>query len=271
MHTDPKLSTLNDFLTALRFEGIPIGLHELIWLQHAFALEPELDRHHLKNLLACTLIKHLSQSETFDTLFDDWCPPEPIHVAQPTRASEKTEQIPTADHTFEEPFPQDQQPPSSTPTIEQFRPAPKPKRVWTTWPVWSSLGVCFIIGALAYSFFFNQTAPISKDIPKQTVGTSSQSSNSDSQRHPLPSNPVEEFWTWVPQVEIPPPPLIDTFWLSTSLALLSLLTGAVLLWRYRRQKIIPALALPQTENHSCTRRCAPHWSPVVTPARPGDE
>ena len=40
MATEVSLPTLTDFLAALRFEGIPIGPHELVWLQHAFDQAP---------------------------------------------------------------------------------------------------------------------------------------------------------------------------------------------------------------------------------------
>ena len=60
MEPEKRYPGLDDFLAALRFEGIPIAPHELGWLQHAFRLAPSLDRQSLKDLLACTLIKQAS-------------------------------------------------------------------------------------------------------------------------------------------------------------------------------------------------------------------
>ena len=74
MERAQQLPGLDDFLTALRFEGIPIGPQELVWLQHAFSLEPSLDRQNLHDLLACALLKDASHRAIFEALFDDWCP-----------------------------------------------------------------------------------------------------------------------------------------------------------------------------------------------------
>ena len=48
MEPEKRYPGLDDFLAALRFEGIPIAPHELGWLQHAFRLAPSLDRQSLK-------------------------------------------------------------------------------------------------------------------------------------------------------------------------------------------------------------------------------
>jgi len=37
MESAQQLPGLDDFLTALRFEGIPIGPQELVWLHHTFS------------------------------------------------------------------------------------------------------------------------------------------------------------------------------------------------------------------------------------------
>src|SRR4029453_11783654 len=83
MEPAKRYTGLDDFLAALHFDGIPIAPHELGWLQHAFRLAPSLDRQSLKDLLACTLIKQASHREVFETLFEDWCPPDEADRAKP--------------------------------------------------------------------------------------------------------------------------------------------------------------------------------------------
>ena len=84
MEPEKRYPGLDDFLAALRFEGIPIAPHELSWLQHAFRLAPSFDRQSLKDLLACTLIKQASHREVFEALFEDWCPPDEVDRAKPS-------------------------------------------------------------------------------------------------------------------------------------------------------------------------------------------
>src|SRR3954465_3100038 len=83
MHGAEQLPGLDDLLTALRLSGIPIGPHELVWLQHAFSLAPSLDRQGVKDLFACALIKQESHREVFESLFADWCRPDETKVAEP--------------------------------------------------------------------------------------------------------------------------------------------------------------------------------------------
>jgi hypothetical protein len=73
----------DEALAALRFAGVPIGPRELVWLRHAFTLEPSLDRQGLKDLLTCTLIKQNSHREAFESLFTDWCPVEESVIPEP--------------------------------------------------------------------------------------------------------------------------------------------------------------------------------------------
>ena len=162
----------------------------------------------------------------------------------------KTGQTPTTDHTSEELPLQDRQQPAQTPSIEQFRPAPKPSRLWNVWTVLGSVGGCLILGVLAYHFF-NQPGPS----PVPPVPTPPpQPPPSEPQPSSLPFDPVDQFWTWVPEVTPPRIPWFDTFWLATALGLLSLLTGAFLLWRYRRQTNVP-----DTEDPPLT---GPQWFPL---------
>jgi hypothetical protein len=55
MEPEKRYPGLDDFLAALRFEGIPIAPHELGWLQHAFRLAPSLDRQ-IERCIACAVL-----------------------------------------------------------------------------------------------------------------------------------------------------------------------------------------------------------------------
>ncbi len=84
-------------MAALRVEGVAVGLGELVWLQHAFFMEPNLDRRGLRDLLACALVKHPWQRESFDILFEEWCPPKGSEAEQEQDLLE--EQAAPAGHT----------------------------------------------------------------------------------------------------------------------------------------------------------------------------
>jgi len=73
---------LDAFLTALRADGVPVDPLAVTRLQHAFRLEPALNRVSLKHLLACTLLKDSKHRAIFEALFEEWCPDEPFAVAE---------------------------------------------------------------------------------------------------------------------------------------------------------------------------------------------
>jgi uncharacterized protein with von Willebrand factor type A (vWA) domain len=69
-----QLVELNDFLTALRVNGVPVSPADIDRLRRLFALEPRLDRNGLKAILSALLVKTPMQRERFEALFADWCP-----------------------------------------------------------------------------------------------------------------------------------------------------------------------------------------------------
>src|SRR4030095_5665041 len=95
MEPEKRYPGLDDFLAALRFEGIPIAPHELGWAAHPFRLAPSLDRQSLKDLLACTLIKQASHREVFEALFEDWGPPDATDMAKPLPGNDTPPTAPT--------------------------------------------------------------------------------------------------------------------------------------------------------------------------------
>ena len=103
------------FLATLRAEGIPIGPGELIRLQLAFDQEPQLDRKGLKQLLACTLVKDRQQRETFELLFEQWCPKEKEEEALPEQAPQP------------EPGPITTEPETVQPALKSPPPEPPPQ------------------------------------------------------------------------------------------------------------------------------------------------
>ncbi len=73
---------LDAFLTALRADGVPVDRLAVTRLQHAFRLEPALNRVSLKHLLTCTLLKDSKHHAVFEALFEEWCPDAPFAVAE---------------------------------------------------------------------------------------------------------------------------------------------------------------------------------------------
>src|SRR5215468_9099815 len=95
MEPEKRYPGLDDFLAALRFEGVPIAPHELGWLQHAFRLATSLERQSLKDLFSCTLIKQASHREVFEALFEDWCPLDEADRAKPSVGNDPPPTAPT--------------------------------------------------------------------------------------------------------------------------------------------------------------------------------
>jgi formylglycine-generating enzyme required for sulfatase activity len=257
MEPETRYPGLDDFLAALRFEGIPVGAHELGWLQHAFRLAPALDRQSFKDLLACTLIKQASQREVFEALFEDWCPPDGADMAKPL-ADNNT---PSPEPAVTAPQPRAPEPGKTAP--EQEPPPEIPTPFWTAWRPWLFTLIGLMVAVLAYAVIRSATsgpAPPPKPHPPTTAFTvepTPQPATAD-----LPKDPAPHYWTWVPTFDPPGPPLISPAWLAFGLAGLALLAGALLSWRYRRRIDIP---VPEASPDA-----GPAWLPLpkLTPTGP---
>jgi formylglycine-generating enzyme required for sulfatase activity len=69
-----QLVELDDFLAALRLNGVPVSPADIDRLRRLFALEPQLDRHGLQTMLSALLVRTPTQRERFEALFAEWCP-----------------------------------------------------------------------------------------------------------------------------------------------------------------------------------------------------
>jgi hypothetical protein len=246
MEPTDQFPGLDDFLAALRFEGIPIGPHELVWLQHAFSLEPSLDRQGLKNLLACTLIKQDSHREIFESRFADWCPPGETDITESPdgkRTQETGEGREEAASAAEippgfTPQPDSPQPQDSSMQTTIRKALAKFRTSWRRWAV-----ALFLILIAGYGYYIaSREAPPSPPQPPTVSPTVSPAT--ETKPTALPSDPVQQFWTWVPAITIHKPAVIDSVWAASALAWLSFLTGAFLWSRYRRRDKIPEPEAP---------------------------
>jgi formylglycine-generating enzyme required for sulfatase activity len=236
---------LDDFLMALRFEGIPIGLPELDRLQHAFSLAPALDRQDLKALLACVLIKHAAHRDTFESLFEAWCPPEDSNRS-PEFEARATQLPPQEPDQFPPPGPETT--PAAGPSEEPDRPQP----FWTTWRPWIVALAILLFVSLGYGVFSyfspkvesgSEPKPVSDEQPEVSP---KQPSTTD-----LPSEPVKQFWTWAPEFTMP---RAEPVWPALVIAGLALLGGAFLRWRYNRRFDVPPPDAPP--------QAGPEWLPL---------
>jgi formylglycine-generating enzyme required for sulfatase activity len=234
MEPEKRYTGLDDFLAALRFEGVPIAPHELSWLQHAFRLAPSLDRQGFKDLLACTLIKQASYREVFEALFDDWCPPDEADIAKPLAENHTQRTEPTPTETPSQITEPGKTAPAQVPLSEASTP------FWTAWRPWIITLIVLMVAGLAYAvirYAISRPTPTPQPRPPDTAYTvepTPRPATTD-----LPKNPATHYWTWVPTFDPPRPPLLDPTWLAFSLAGLSLLAGAFLSGRYRRRIDIP--------------------------------
>lgn len=236
---------LDEFLAALRFEGIPIGPHELVWLHHAFKLAPSLDRQGLKHLLACTLIKQDSHREVFESWFADWCPPdetntpEPANGKSPQETEEGKENAASPSEMFRRSTPQNDTPPSPDKPGQRIA-----RRIFSTIPAsrhpWAITLLVIFLATIVYRFWPVEAPPVEvKPPPTQPEVISSPPDPTH------PSDPVQQFWTWTPtKVTVSAPAFIDSIWATSSLAFLSVLTGAFLWWRYKRREKLPEAEAP---------------------------
>jgi hypothetical protein len=237
MPTTPALPGLDAFLAALRLHDIPVGPQEVLWLRHAFRLEPELDRQGLQNLLACTLIKHEAHHEQFTVLFDAWCQDE----AHPVPPGPEARVVPSVfNESISDPMPHPDRPESPPPPLG-------PCPVWRRWGLLASLLV--VVGAgLVYLWLSRQTVVVPPG-PEERVAAAPRPPDTLD----LPADPTPHFWTWVPHVTVSSPP----FWLAVGLGLLTTAGGLTLWWRYRR-----AYALPPPEPPA---EAGPQWLPLPAP------
>jgi len=97
---DP-VAGLDDFLTSVRGEGVPVGVEEVVRLQRALRLAPRLDAGGFLDLLQCTLAKKAGEREAVARLYGEWTAqsveprvverrrPEPARARGPARRASR--------------------------------------------------------------------------------------------------------------------------------------------------------------------------------------
>ncbi|ETW93014.1 MAG: hypothetical protein ETSY1_41105 [Candidatus Entotheonella factor] len=252
------LPGLDAFLTALRFEGFPVGSHEIARLHHVFRQSPLLDRGQLHALLACTLVKHPDQQERFDALFEDWYALadgalELPATAPQTEAEPELAPPPSADTT---PMPSERadiSPPPDTPVV----PNPAPQTL--SWGIWVVVLGTLLILSLGYGLWQLNQPPdmrIVDETPEPPAWGVL-----------IPNVPqmANHYRTWEPEIEAIDVPPYHPVWLALALALtlLSLTSGVFLGWRYYRRQDIPPFDPPP--------KPGPSWLPLPEPEAIGSQ
>ena len=263
MLPDAQLSGLDDFLAALRFEGVPISPHQVVWLQHAFRLEPQLDRESLKDLLACTLVKHEAHHEPFESLFEAWCQPDDVQTGEQSESAEDDKARPPISSSSASSTP-DFEPTDSKEPQDQPHTAHTTTYAWTSWRVWASILLLIGIVGISYQFIPQEREPSTENGAEKNGGGKNVDPGTPppkpvSPKTDLPSDPAKEFWTWVPI----PVQSIDPTWTALVLALLALL-GGVFLWElYNNRKTVP--------KREALAPAGPQWLPLLEIEKTGPE
>lgn len=173
-----SVPNLDTFLTALRFEGaISVGPHEIVRLQHVFRQSPPLNRDELRDLLACTLVKHQEQRSRFDALFDDWydLTASAILPSEPDEELASAEEPPTVPPSSQPPKPEPLPKPASStvtkiPTTQPKTPE-KVKPNIPSWRIWAFVGLMILSVVMGYGLW-RPTPPAPTDDPEPEAASS---------------------------------------------------------------------------------------------------
>ncbi|ETW96559.1 MAG: hypothetical protein ETSY1_26130 [Candidatus Entotheonella factor] len=240
------IASLDDFLAALRHEGIPIGLREHLWLQHALQLAPSPERLELKALLACTLVKQEVHRERFEALFEIWHPPEPGI----NETASETPDSPLIGQTRQ------QTPATPKPAIAAGYQATVMSQ--TSVKRWR-ISICWMIGlvllclvGLGYMFYSQRPSP---PVPAVKARPDLPPPPPAKEIPPDAPQPAKQFWTWVPEITITTPSLWVSAGLPGTVAILALLGGAGLWRRYHRRTAMPPSLGPPVDG--------PSWLPLA--------
>lgn len=221
-----QLADIGDLLAALRVNGVPVGPGEVDRLRQLFALEPDLDRDSLKQLLSALLIKTPAQQEVFEPLFTEWCP---AHEAE--WPEETTHEIPSVP------------PPTS---VSPLRPPPVETRS-TLHPWLWTLGIALLCGGLIWWLRPN-VKPVVTQPPATSQATATLPPDRTFQPDELPDVPVKMVWYW--QATIERENIVTPWRLGpVELALLGLaaLAAALAMWRRYRQRFPLIASIPYRE------------------------
>ena len=237
----PAPPGLDELLSALRADGLPIGPREVARLQRAFATAPRLDRERLREFLACLLAKTPAERALLERHFAVWCPDLPAEWA--AGASRPAARVaPAAPGRAESARHREPEP---------FDPPPLP---WQP-PRWVlALGVITALlaaGVLAY-LVLRPSAEI--QIPPPPPPEAPVAIPEQPERDGLSANPAPQAWYWRAEIRaIVSPDRLAPEELALG-GVLAALLALGLWWRYRRRHPAPA-ALPPTAG-------GPAWLPL---------
>lgn len=240
---------LDDFLTALRVNGVSVGPADIDRLRQLFALEPRLDRDGLKSLLSALLVKTPAQREVFERLFADWCPdndadwPEEAEGRGETRDREPTSRASRAPRLSEEPDASAEREP--------------PRRRFSA-RLAAAVGGVLLLALLTW-WVWPVEIVVESDVKVMPASTSP--STGANGPDDLPATPIDKVWLW--QAEVDPLNVRAPWRLGplelALLGLAALATAGAAGWRYRRR--FPDLT-------PAPRRYVGHgWQPLPPPER----
>lgn len=222
-----QLVELDDFLAALRLNGVPVSPADIDRLRRLFALEPQLDRHGLKTMLSALLVRTPTQRERFEALFADWCPGHDADWPE----DEETER----GRGSEQPTILGRRPPPEIPSFEdiaatQSRPR-HPNLRWLP----AAVGIVLPCVLLAWWWWPRPIQPPVSEPKPHPVSVPPVGNESDPDA--LPATLVDTVWFWKADVDTD---AIRIPWRlgpmeCVLLGLAALATAGAGWWRYRRR------------------------------------
>ena len=254
LDTFDYLPDLNDFLNALRTNGIPIGPSELERLRQLFERQPQLNREQLKTLISALLIKTSAHQEIFEPLFNDWCPESNADWSKEHRSHSKQQTQSRVRSTHQTSLED-----STSPEVEfepesvrETHPTSKLQRLLTA-------SIALVLVALLW-FGLIET-DIKPDESHHHTTTTSPTTTESSANNDLPATPVPQAWFWHAKIDIENirvPWRLGPIELAL-LALLALLLN-LFLWHHYRQRF-PEIK-PIQQHYRGYR-----WQPLPSPQR----
>ena len=235
---------LDELLSTLHADGLPIGPRELTRLHRAFAAAPRLDRDALREFLACLLAKTPAERELLQRHFDAWCPDLP--------ADWQADAALPANRTA--PKPSDRAKPAPADEPEPFE-EPPPRRIPAWLPALGVIAALLVAGALTYLLTrpLPQEPPPPAPPPDETIEIVQQP-----EQHGLSANPTPRAWFWRAEIRaITAPDRLAPEELALGGALAALLALG-LWWDYRRRHPRPQALNPTAGG--------PAWLPLPSPS-----
>jgi formylglycine-generating enzyme required for sulfatase activity len=220
-----QLVELDDFLAALRVNGVSVHPADIERLRRLFALEPPLDRHGLQTMLSALLVKTPTQRERFEALFAEWCPDHDADWPEDEEAER--------DKNAESISPDRRLPPELPPFETLTGPERHARRPILT-RLAAAVGIALLVALLVWWWW---PRPVISPPPEPKPRPVSVPPEASTDPDALPATPVDFVWFWKADVKTK---AIRVSWRLgplefTLLGLAALATAAAAYWRYRQQ------------------------------------